>query len=276
MRALRVGNGWRAGRVFAMSLALVALLPALAGAVTSISQGYNSSDEMALGSLVSLKDNSNDEIELSSTTNVNNMLGVVINDGGSLLSVSTEGKNETQVATTGIANVLVSDINGAVKRGDHITASVLDGVGMKASANVRIIGIAQGDMSGTTKQTYKDKSGVEHTVNLGQVPVLVNVAYFFREPEKTVVPAALQNVADTLAGRAVEPLPILLSCAIFIIMLIVVCSLIYSMIRSSIISVGRNPMAQGAVYRNLIQMSGLVIIILGVGVAAIYFILTRL
>jgi hypothetical protein len=47
------------------------------------------------------------------------------------------------------------------------------------------------------------------------------------------------------------------------------------MIRNSIISVGRNPMAQSAVYRDVIQLSALVLGILAVAVIAIYFILSR-
>jgi hypothetical protein len=59
-------------------------------------------------------------------------------------------------------------------------------------------------------------------------------------------------------------------------MLIVVSSIIYSMIRSSIISVGRNPMSQSAIYRDLIQLSALVIGILAVGLISVYLVLTRL
>lgn len=272
---------WRLHRApawIAVTLASLACLLAgpFAHAVTTISQGYSSEDVLSLGSIVSLKENSNDTVVAASTSSSGNILGVIINRDGSLLSVTNNGREQVQVATSGTVRVLVSDINGAIKRGDHITASPLAGVGMKATANVRVVGIAQGDMQDATKQTYKDKSGGEHTVTLGQVPVLVNVAYYFKEPEKTVLPGAIQNVANALAGREVSTLPVLLATAVFFIMLIVVSSIIYSMIRSSIISVGRNPMSQSAVYRDLIQMSALVLAILGVGLIAIYLILTRL
>jgi hypothetical protein len=58
--------------------------------------------------------------------------------------------------------------------------------------------------------------------------------------------------------------------------LVVVMSIIYSMIRSSIISVGRNPMSQSAVYRNVIQLSSVVIVILGVALVSIYMVLKKL
>lgn len=260
--------------LFAIALAL--LVAPVVGAVTSLSQGYTTKHDLSLGSIVSLERNTSDAVVPAATSNVDSILGVVINRDSSLLSVSNSQKEQVQVATSGTVQVLVSDINGEIHRGDHITASPLSGVGMKATANVRIVGIAQGGVEGAKKQTYKDKAGKEHSVTLGEVPVLVNVAYFFKEPEKTVVPTALQNVANALAGKTVSTLPIVLSSAVFFIMLIIVSSIIYSMIKSSIISVGRNPMSQSAIYRDLIQLSTLVLAILGVGLVAIYLILTRL
>ncbi len=147
---------------------------------------------------------------------------------------------------------------------------------MKATGNVRIIGIAQGDMGQGTKETYKEKSGTEKSANLSQIPVLVNVAYYFKQPEKTIIPSSIQNVANALAGREVKTLPILVSGGIFLITMVVVMSIIYSMIRSSIISIGRNPMSQAAIYRDLLQLSALVLVILTIGVASIYMVLTKL
>ena len=182
------------------------------------------------------------------------------------------------VTTNGIVQVLVSDINGEIKKGDHVTASTIKGVGMKATGNTRIVGIAQEDMqkAAGNEQKYTDGSGKEQTVYLGQVAVMVNVAYYFKEPEKTIVPPAIQDLANALAGKQVNTLPIIISAAIFVVTLIVVASIIYSMVRGSIISVGRNPLSQAAVYRNIIQLSALVIAILAVSFAIIYVILKRL
>jgi hypothetical protein len=247
-----------------------------AAASTPISQGYTATEKLSIGSIVSLKKNTADQVVGATTSNVDNLFGVVINSDSSLLSVTNGSGNQVQVATDGTVPVLVSDINGDIKRGDLITASPIKGVGMKATGNVRVIGIAQGDMTGASKQTYKDKDGKEQKVTLGQTPLLVGVAYFFKEPDKTIIPFGLQNVANALAGKQVETLPILVSAGIFVLTLIVVVSIIYSMIHSSIISVGRNPMSQSAIYRDLIQLSTLVLAILGVGMVAIYLVLTRL
>lgn len=271
----RERRGVRLSLVGAM---MVALLPLSAFALTSVSEGYNSDSKLPLAAIVSLKKGSTKDVELTTTDNVDNMLGAVIAPENSLLSLTNGSDNETQVATTGEVQVLVSDMNGTVKRGDHITASPIAGVGMKTTTNARVIGIAQGDVadSDTEKQTYKDSTGAEKTVKITTVPVQVNISYYFKEPDKTLVPSALQNVANSIAGREVSTMPILISTAIFTVTIIVVVAIVYSMIKSSIISVGRNPMSQSAVYRGLIQISALVLGILAVGVVAIYLVLTRL
>ena len=257
-----------------VGMLLFLALPAMA--YTSLSESYFSKEDLSIGSIVSLENNRTDTVIPADSESVDNLLGVVISSGSSLLNLSSGQDGQVQVATDGTLPVLVSDINGKIERGDHVTASPVKGVGMLATANVRVIGIAQGPMTSTKTQEYKASNGETKTMTLGEVPVLVNVAYYFKEPDKTVVPAAIQNVANSLAGKEVGTVPILISGAIFLIMLIIVASLIYSMIRSSIISVGRNPLSQSAIYRDLVQLSGLVIAILGVGLISIYLVLTKL
>lgn len=271
---LRYARLWLIG-VISLSVAFTIT----ASALTTISQSYSASEKLSLGSIVSLQKNTTDQVVPASSSNVDNLFGVVINADNSLLSLSNGQENQVQVATSGTVQVLVSDVNGTIYRGDHITASPISGVGMKATSNIRIVGIAQSDLASTgssSKQTYTDKDGREHSIVIGEIPVLINVSYFFKEPDKTVVPSAIQNLANNLAGRTVNTLPILISAAIFIVTIITVASMLYSMIHSSIISVGRNPMSQSAVYRNLVQLLVVVLVILAVGFASIYVILTRL
>lgn len=248
----------------------------LALALTVISESYQTKSELPVGSIVSLVKDSRTDVEPAATASVDNLLGVVVNPDSSLITVSTGNSEQVQIATSGTLPVLVSDINGEIKRGDHITASPLKGIGMLANGNVRVVGIAQGDMTGRHEQIIKDIDDNDQKVTIGEVPVLINVAYFFKEPEKSIIPIALQNVANSLAGREVKPLPIIISGAIFLVTLIVVVSIIFSMIRHSIISIGRNPMSQSAVYRDVIQLSALVVGILAVATVAIYMVLTRM
>jgi len=270
------GRGVR--QVVGIGVLAALLLPTLVLADTVLTKSYQSDESLALGSIVSLRNNTDDSVTAATIENVNNIFGVVVNDNESPLSLSTGADKQIQIATDGVIGVLVSDINGDIQQGDPITASSISGVGMKATRNVKIVGIAQGDLQEGRGQTQLIETGGEGSqeVTIGEVPVLVEVSAFFVEPDKTIIPPALQNIANTIAGREIRPLPIIISAGIFIVTLIAVASILFSMIRGSIISVGRNPMSQSAVYRNVMQMSVLVAGILGVSIVAIYLVLTKL
>lgn len=275
---LPVMVGTRRKQLSAFVALFVLLTPNAALAITTISQGYTTSDQVSTGSIVSLKEGLPDNVVAANQKTSGTILGVVISDNSSLLQLWSGQASQVQVATNGIVQVLVSDINGVIKDGDQITASPISGVGMKATTNTKVVGVAQGSQNSnnSSDQTYKDKSGESHKVKLGLVPALINVSYFYKQPEKTLIPSAVQNIANALAGKKVDSLPILISMGIFVVTLIVVVAIIYSMIRSSIISVGRNPMSQSAIYRQLTQMSSLVVGIIGAATISIYLVLTRL
>ncbi len=246
-------------------------------AVTLITQGYTTDSKLPAGSMVSLRKDSTTTVDATTISNADNILGVVIGTGNAQVSISSDKDNQVQVATSGVERVLVSDINGDIAAGDQIAASPISGVGMKATSTTKVVGVAQEKFPNTTasEQSYKDKDGQQQKVKLGQVSLMVNVAYYYKQPDKTLIPPAIQNLANALAGKTVNSLPIIISISIFIVTLIVVVSIIYSMIHSSIISVGRNPMSQAAVYRNVIQLSVLIVIILAVSVSSIYLVLRK-
>jgi hypothetical protein len=259
-----------------LSLLLLFVSVQAVSATSFISQSYSSSSDLALSSLVSLKSDSSDEVIPATHENADSLLGVVVSANTSSLSLINNLSNQVQIATSGTLRVLVSDINGPISRGDFITASPITGVGMRATNNARIVGVAQGPIEGATTETIKSSDNTEQTVIIGEVPVLVNVSSYFKQPDKTLIPSTIQNIANAVAGRNVNTLPIIISAGIFVVSLIVAVIIIYSMIRNAIISVGRNPLSQSAVYRNVIQMSGLVILILAASFIAIYLVLTKL
>ncbi len=258
--------------------AVVLVLPwgVLAGVLT---QGYLVDQPISVGAIVSADPKASTKVVPATIANVDNLFGVVVNSDNSVLTLSSGKKNQVQIATGGAVDVLVSSIGGDVKVGDQITASPIAGVGMKATTNVKVIGVAQAslaDSPGKSQQTVTDKNGVKQQALLGEVPVLVNVSYYFKQPDKTIIPTVIQNIANNIANKKVTPLPIIICFGIFIITMISIISLVYSAIRASIISVGRNPLSQAAVYRSLIQVFVIVIVILGVSLTAIYFILSKI
>ena len=106
-------------RVF-FGLGLLCLLCALGASsvsgVISVSQSYTSETDLPLGTLVSLKKNSADEVIPSLSSNSESLLGIVISADSSLLSLSNTKGKQVQIATSGTVPVVVSDENGAIKQ----------------------------------------------------------------------------------------------------------------------------------------------------------------
>lgn len=258
-------------------IASLVLAPLSAGAVaTYIAESYAVESSIPMNAIVSLKNNSSDSIEPSNTGNVDSMIGVVIDRSDASISLSNGKENQAQIAKTGTLQVLVSDINGAVEQGDYITASPINGVGMRATGSTKVLGIAQNNLTNGVDQKVKSAEGSEQTVKVGTVPVLVSVSGYIEKSDESFIPRPIQEIANTLAGRTVSPLPILLSLGVFVVTLIVVTVIIYSMVRNGIISVGRNPLSSSAIYRNVMLLS---VLVLGISVGSgivIYFILTRM
>ena len=245
-----------------------------AWASTPVSQSYLSDSKIPLGSLVSLVGDSTDKVEASTAKTVSNLIGVVMNDNAPI-TITSGDVNSALVANSGITPTLVSNINGEIELGDNITASPIKGVGMKATTNTKVVGVAQSNVSGKKSEKIT-VDGRDQNIEIGQISLLVSVGYHYQEPEKTLIPSALQNIANAMAGKKVDPLPIIVSLIIFIVTMIIIVSLVYSIVRNSIISVGRNPLAQSAVYTNAIQMSILVLAIICAAVLSIYLVLTKL
>lgn len=266
-----------AGLLSLASLITVLSLSGLTHAtVTHLSESYTSEEQLPLSAIVSLKDNADDQVVAANTGNVDKMLGVVIDRSDASMSVSGGKANEVQIAKTGTLQVLVSNINGIVEQGDYITASPINGVGMRATGSTKVIGVAQNNLTNGVAQQVTNADGTQQTVSVGTIAVLVSVSGYIDKSENSFIPRPVQEVANTLAGRTVSPLPILLSLGVFLVTLIIVTVIIYSMVRNGIISVGRNPLSSGAIYKNVVQLSVLVIgLLVGAGIL-IYFILTRM
>lgn len=263
--------------VFALALLTSVFIYGTSSAVsTFIAENYSADSQLPLNSLASLKSNSTDKVELSNTGNVDTMVGVVIDRSDASISFSSGEGTQVQVAKSGTLDVLVSNINGAIEQGDYITASPIDGVGMRATGSTKVLGIAQSDLENGVIQKIKNDTGGEQEVQVGTATVLISISGYIEESENSFIPRPVQEIANTLAGRTVSPLPILLSIGVFVVTLVIVTIIIYSMVRNGIISVGRNPLSGSAIYRNIIQLSALVLGILIATFILIYFILTRM
>jgi hypothetical protein len=241
---------------------------------SSIAQGFQTNDSNVVsGALVSLRAGTPNSVELSTSDKVQQLLGIA---GNKSLIELNNGAGTVQVVTSGTTTALVSDINGALKVGDRITASPIAGVGMKAITSTLVIGTAQTNFSTakTTTQTLADKKGKQKTVHIGAVSVQVDKVFYQAPNEQsTFLPSSFQDFANSLAGHQVSPVRVLIAGLMVTLLFIVVAVVLYSTIKSSIISIGRNPLSENAVHRSLLEVGITIIGVLVFTVVVVYLVL---
>lgn len=210
-------------------------------------------NDTATGALVSFKPNAaNKTVELATSQSADHLIGVI--DNFPLISFSSQQKG-VHVVLNGTAQVLVSDINGAIKAGDKITASPIAGIGMRATADTQVVGTALNTPSakGAKTRALKDNHGTAHTIHISSVPAQIGVAYY-QSPGSNILPPFVQRAANAIAGRNVSLTRILASSLLLLISMVGITALIYVATRSAMISLGRNPLAAHDIRKSLYQV----------------------
>jgi hypothetical protein len=259
------------------ALTLLVSAPAWA----SLSQGFATTASIASGSLVALDQKSSGSVVVADINNVNRLFGVVVPPSSASISLSGSGSGQVQVVTSGTADVLVSTAGGDIHVGDYISVSPISGVGQKVgSASTRVVGTAQADFNGSgegvTKRTIDSDAGKKE-VAIGQIPVVIAVSTYTSTDGKQsyVVPNWLQNLSNTLAGKAVSPIRIIIAAIILLGSLVSVTVLLYAAVRNSIISIGRNPLSRTSVLGGLFQVVAISGGIMAVAAVAMYLVISR-
>jgi hypothetical protein len=252
-------------------LALVAI-PGVTAA--TISQGYKSDQQILAGTMVASEGSSGKAVP-ADITNAGNLLGVVVEGQEATLAISASG-DQLQVATNGASRVFVSNLGGDIKAGDPVGPSPIKGVGMRVAVAGKIIGIAQADATyGSQTAPVANTDNQVTEAKLGTVPVALQVSYFTPPPEKTWVPQVLQELANSVAGKQVSLIRLLISALLLLAAIISDGILLFSAARNTIISVGRNPLATGTIYKSLWQVVLTTIVIFAAGAGSAYLVLTR-
>ncbi len=246
-------------------------------------QGYAADTPLDNGTIVQLSGKTGNRVKVAMQSELQNMFGVTVDRNQQTVTLSNEGlENQVYVAVSGTYNVLVSTQNGPIATGDYVTLSAINGVAMKAGSvddQKTVFGRAQapfdgkGVVLGTT--TLKDTTGkTTKPVQLGSIPVSINI---IRNPNekstKVKVPELLERIGQAIAEKEVNPIRIYLSLAIATISLLAAIAVLYSGVRSSIISIGRNPMSKKSIFRALLEIVLTSILILVIGLFAVYLLL---
>jgi hypothetical protein len=244
-------------------------------ASANISHSYQTSGDVPNGSIVSLDTKHSNTVQLANTSNGSRLLGVALASKDSLLAVdSTAGL--AQIATSGNVNTLVSTLNGNIKVGDQIGVSPFGGIGMKALTGSPMIGVAQTGFSagsaGAITRSVKDTAGKAHQIQLGYIRLGLAIGTSGSQgggPQRN----ALQKLVKSLTGRTISTIRIILSIVVIAISLASLITLIYASVYGSIISIGRNPLAQHAVFRTLTSVMVMAILIIAIACVATFYLL---
>lgn len=273
--------------VVAAVIVTTVLSAASAWALTSDGvQTYASDTPLGAGTIVQLAGKDTKQVTTAKQSQSESMFGVVVDRSQVSIQITDDSiANQTYVAASGVRTTLVSTQNGPIKKGDFVTLSAIDGVAMKAGTRDQqktVFGRAQENFDGKgvvlSTTSLKDTSGKNaKTVQIGSIPVTIDIKTNPNEKEKIStkanLPEQLQRVGEQIAEKEVNPIRIYLSIAITIVSLIVAVIVVYSGVRSSVISIGRNPMSKKSIFRALLEviLTGLLIVI--VGLFAVYLLL---
>lgn len=268
-----------------MALVVATIMPALAVAESVLTQEMLAREAFAAGTIVSLDANPSLVVR-ANRDNQNSLYGVVTSASRAPISISEESltPDKVAVASQGVVEAFVSDYGGEIKIGDRITASVIEGVGVKATESGVVVGVAQATFNAKTTGSrvteVTDKDGKKRNVTIGIIPILIAVGQY-QAPEKeksdkdgsSPVPTVIQQAAELVAGRQVPTSALVLGVAVLLITLVASAFIVVSSSYAAVISVGRNPLARGQLFRSVGISVLMAILVTGVGAGIAYLII---
>jgi len=264
---------------FVVILASVPLLTTLtASAMTNISQGYRSAEQLPIGMIVSVIESNNLEVKRATQEDSERIAGVVIDDA-SVVSIRPEGSN-TKVQSSGSAKILATTLNGNVNSGDSLIVSPISGIAMSSGSNMkqtdRIVAIAEESLTENSDNIKRidiktvDGSSKQTVVGLVSARIVINEK---QNSATTNQSNLITDFASRAAGKSVSVARIMASGVVFAGTIIVTGMLLQGSIRGTFISLGRNPLSRESLLPALAKVSALAMFVFSAGMLAAYFIL---
>ncbi len=263
------------GLAFGALVILIMMSVVLPGSAQTVLQGYASDEKLQRGMLVVGVEGDETKVSALTKESAERFKGVVAEQNDSPVTISSEDRR-IFVASAGPYEVLVSNENGSIKRGDYISVSSSPGIGAKATEkSPYVIGVAAGDFKGGGDSIGEVDGKNNKKVQIGRIQV--DVAFgknpSLKIPEKDKVPDALQKFAEDVADKPVSSTKLFIGLAVFAGASIIAGTMLYSGVRSSVISVGRNPLSKASIYRGLFQVVIMSLIVFITGIFGVYLLL---
>ncbi len=272
-------------RILALAALVGLSMVGLVGAANSstrapVTQSYGTDDTLQKGMLVRINAKDSAKVSILKQDESDKMHGVVVSANDAALSLTgNPDKRQVYVATFGKYNVLVSTQNGPIKIGDLISISTLNGIGMKADGEEKMVlgkaltAFDGSDAEGTASLT--DGEGKKSTVSLGRISVQVSVQS--NPLQSAGLPSALtqflSDIGYSVTKKNVSVARLYLATLILLVASIVSGVMLFSAVRSTLVSIGRNPLAKQAIVRSMFQVVITSLIIFIIGVFGVYLLL---
>jgi F0F1-type ATP synthase membrane subunit c/vacuolar-type H+-ATPase subunit K len=212
------------------------------------------------GSIVSFKDGN---YFLSTKMYDDNVYGV-LSDAPSVSMEDTSLTTSKLVVAGGDADVLVSSKNGPIKKGDFITSSEIEGVGVKATKSGQVVGVATEDYDSSDQNAA------------GKITVFVNIHTQSIGQLNSSSPNVLTALKAGLDSQFLSPLISLryiLAALVAGISFVIGFTSFGKVSGSSVEALGRNPLASSHIRRIVIFNFVLTFTIMLAGLVVAYLIL---
>ncbi|MDQ3099201.1 MAG: hypothetical protein M3Q44_05635 [bacterium] len=159
--------------------------------------------------------------------------------------------NNFPLSTKGTTPIRVSTVGGKIKKGDSLTSSIIPGVAMLASKSGMVVGTALADYQ------------IDDTKAIGKIPVLIDIHY----NEFGVTSSEYLTRASVISLRFILG-------AIVALVTTILCFVFFSKYTSrGIEAMGRNPLAAGAIKRNMYIQGGLFLVLVIAGYTIAFFLI---
>jgi len=244
----------------------------------SVTQGYSTDKVLQRGTVVSLDQEDTSKVVSATRLNQDRLHGLVVASNDSSFTLSNETE-KTFVATIGRFEGLVSTEAGTIQPGDFLTISNVSGIAMKAGEfDPYTLGKAIEGFDGTDNSVssteLKDSIGNTQKVSIGRIMIDISVGSNpLLRPVESSLPQFLEKAAETIANKQVSSVRVYIGIFILLSASAIAGSLLYSGIRSSMISIGRNPLSKQSIAKSLAQIILTSIIIFLIGLFGVYLLL---
>lgn len=252
-------------KVFSCIIILLALTqPAFSQSISDISAGVAISIDI---SDTSTKDGnvistSSKGYKLANTEYDPATVGVISDTPA--VAIKNENRTETthELISSGNAYVLVSSVNGSIKKNDYLTSSTVKGIAQKASVDGFVLGTALEDYNSSDPKA------------IGKI--LANISPHYNATFIATRTNLVDNIKTAIGSPFLSPLTTLrYLLAAVIALLAFILGFVYfgRVVKTGVEALGRNPLAEKSILLSIVFNLFATVVIMSIGLGIAYLIL---